>query len=395
MHKHKFYLLGNSNGAARQIQETPPSYFSKRQHKVISLFSGAMGLDLGLEHAGFTIVGCLELDPVACSTIHTNRPQVTVINDDIRNWDGEKLANKIGISKEDVTVVVGGPPCPSFSTAGRRQSFNDPRGQVMFDFLRIVKELRPPFFVMENVRGILSASLSHRPLAERNQQNDVLTPEELPGSVMRRLNKEFSRMGYTVTAELVNAADYGTPQSRERVVFIGSRDGLQITMPVGNFSKNGGLFQQRWRTLGEAIHDLREKQPEYMPFSPKRLEYLKLLSEGQNWRSLPANLIKAAMGGAYASSGGKVGFYRRLSYQKPCPTVPTSPVQKSTCICHPKELRPLSIREYARVQQFPDDWKFSGSIADKYRQIGNAVPVGLGYHIGQALLRYLNNYEVP
>ncbi len=388
MHKNKLYVLGafpRRNGHV--VREGRP----RKQNKVLSLFSGAMGLDLGLEEAGFTIVACLEHDKYACETIRKNRQAVCLIEDDIQGWNAKRILNAIACGREEIMVIAGGPPCPSFSTAGRRRSFNDPSGQVMGDFLDIVNAIRPPYFIMENVRGILSAALKHRPIDQR--QTGPLSLEELPGSVLRRLHDRFKKMGYTVTVELVNAANYGVPQSRERVIFLGSRDGFQITMPVGGYVSGGGLFQQPWRTLRDAIGDLKEEKPQITSFAESRLKYLGLLKEGQNWRNLPEHLIAEAMGGAYTSGGGKVGFYRRLSYDKPCPTVSTSPNQKSTCLCHPTELRPLSVKEYARIQQFPDSWEFAGSTAQKYRQIGNAVPVGLGYVVGRTVMRYIENYE--
>lgn len=391
MHKGHFYILGGKANGKTYIHEEGSQYGKIRKPGFISLFSGAMGLDLGLENAGFRTMGCLEIDKWACATIRANRPNLPLIEGDIRDWTGSSLLQHFGANSEDVHLVVGGPPCPSFSTAGKRQSFNDPRGQVMYDFLRIVEEIRPAFFVMENVRGILSASLQHCSLEERKTRRSF-DMEEKHGSVLRALDKRFNKMGYTVSAELVNSANYGTPQVRERVVFLGSRDGFQVTMPVGSYSKSEGLFQKPWRTLRDALEGLDEEKPEYIPFSKSRLRFLELLNEGQNWRHLPSDLVEEAMGGAYESDGGKVGFYRRLSFCKPCPTVPTSPIQKSTCICHPTQLRPLSIREYSRVQQFPDDWIFAGPISSKYKQIGNAVPVGLGFTIGKTLLRYLDRY---
>ncbi|HBC86545.1 MAG TPA: DNA (cytosine-5-)-methyltransferase [Lentisphaeria bacterium] len=357
---------------------------------MISLFSGAMGLDLGMEAAGFSCAGCLEIDKRACETIRINRPEIPLIEGDIKDWNnGGKLLSFFGLKDSDVNVMVGGPPCPSFSTAGKRQAFNDPRGQVMFDFLKLVDEIRPSFFVMENVRGILSAALEHIPLAERNKCTSCFGK----GTVMSLLNQQFEKMGYTVTAQLVNAADYGTPQKRERVVFLGSRDGYQLVMPVGSYGPEETLFQQRWRTLGDAIDNLHDKKPEFTPFSPSRIRFLSLLKEGQNWRDLPLEMQREALGGAYESTGGRVGFYRRLTLKKPSPTVSTSPIQKSTCLCHPTELRPLSVKEYARIQQFPDEWIFSGTTSDKYRQIGNAVPIGLGYVIGKTVMNHIENLE--
>jgi DNA (cytosine-5)-methyltransferase 1 len=394
MHKNRFYILGNrpsldsmrESSEAYRCSSSSPS--SKKLIKFISLFSGAMGLDLGLEAAGFHVTGCLELDKKACATIQKNRPSLPLICDDIRNWTGDKLLKAFNVRREEIAFIAGGPPCPSFSTAGKRRAFEDPRGQVMFDYLRIISEIRPPFFVMENVRGILSAALTHVPLSQRKGKANSKR-----GTVLRLLEETFKKMGYTVSVELVNAANYGTPQKRERVIFLGSRDGFQLTMPTPYYQENENLFCPKWRTLGDAVCGLNDPHPEFVPFSKNRQRFLKLLKEGENWRSLPVELQAEALGGAFTSSGGRVGFFRRLRFDEPSPTVPTSPVQKSTCLCHPVELRPLSVKEYARVQQFPDDWVFEGSITDKYRQIGNAVPVGLGFAIGNALKRFLLNYE--
>lgn len=390
MHKNKLYIFKNK---PKSVKEDRPNYSTIKSRKYVSLFSGAMGLDLGLEQAGFVPAVCLEIDKWACATIKKNKPNLPLIEDDIRNWTGDKILKHCGLNRNEVVFVVGGPPCPSFSTAGKRKSFSDPRGEVMFDFLRIVNEIKPPFFIMENVRGILSAAIKHTPLTDRGKGQYWSEPEEMPGSVMRLIRERFSEMGYTVTAELVNSANYGVPQVRERVVFLGSRDGYQIRMPLGGFAKEANLVQNKWRDLRSAFKGMDKVNHEFQKFSPSRLQYLSLLKEGQNWRNLPEEMIADALGGAFQSGGGKVGFYRRLSWDRPSPTVPTSPVQKGTCLCHPEKLRPLSVQEYARVQQFPDDWEFVGSIAEKYRQIGNAVPVGLGFVIGKCLLSYIDNLE--
>jgi len=198
MHRNRFHILGRCPGL--NVAETLESGYGRTggtttaPRKFLSLFSGAMGLDLGLEAAGFEIAGCLELDRKACATIHANRPDLPVICDDIRNWTGTEILERFGIRADAIAFIAGGPPCPSFSTAGKRRSFHDPRGQVMFDFLRIVSEIRPPFFVMENVRGILSAAIDHVPLAMRGAEVPVAR-----GSVMRRLHEIFAEMGYTVT----------------------------------------------------------------------------------------------------------------------------------------------------------------------------------------------------
>ena len=388
MHQNKFFIMGAGVHPKASEGTYLKGYAATKTRKLVSLFSGAMGLDLGLEAAGFDLAGCLEFNHEACETIRLNKPKVPLVEGDIREWDGPKILTAFGCRKEEVLCVCGGPPCPSFSTAGKRQSFNDPRGEVMFDYLRIVDEIKPPFFIMENVRGILSAALAHEKFGDAESR----TGKAEYGTVLRELNKRFAEMGYTVTAELVNAANYGVPQKRERVIFLGSRDGFQMSMPAGGFSENGDAFHAPWRTIRDAFRGLREEDAEFVRYNPGRARFFELLGPGQNWRNLPEDLQREALGGAWNSTGGRVGFYRRLAWDEPAPTVPTSPIQKSTALCHPERVRPLSVQEYARIQQFPDNWRISGKTEDKYRQIGNAVPVGLGYAIGKTVLKYAANY---
>jgi len=360
----------------------------------ISLFSGAGGLDLGMEQAGFQIVSVVEKDADAAKTIGLNRPLLHegAVSRDIQMVEAQVLLEEGGrvlnldrpLKRGEVDLVIGGPPCQPFSTAGKRGSVMDPRGSLFMDFIRIVKDIQPRFFVMENVRGLLSAPIRHRPHNERVIGCAALDPDEMQGAALKVVLNEMQKLGYGVAYNLLEVADYGVPQNRNRVVFIGSRDGEQVTFPVPTHGKKGcGLSQ--WRTLKDALIELEDPQPEYTSYSENRLKYLRLLKTGQNWRYLPDELKEEAMGGAYKSGGGKVGFYRRLSWDKPSPTVTTSPHQKATDMCHPEELRPLSIRECARIQTFPDDWIFHGSISSKYRQIGNAVPVVFAQIIGEHL----------
>lgn len=238
---------------------------------------------------------------------------------------------------------------------------------------------------MENVRGLLSAAIRHRPIKERGKGAPPYEPDELPGSAFQVILAEFDRLGYSYVYGLLNAADYGVPQVRERVIIIGSRDHEPIALPQPTHHKDG-LHLPRWRTVREAWDGLDDPSPEYPPYPESRLRFLRPVPEGGNWRDLPPELWPEAMGGAFTSGGGKVGFYRRLAWDKPAPTVTTSPAQKATDMCHPSELRPISVREAARLQGFPDNWLFCGSMADRYRQIGNAVPVGLGKAIGESIV---------
>lgn len=356
----------------------------------ISLFSGAMGLDLGLEAAGFRTLAAVEVDPVARQTIQHNtqqRGERLFIGQDITQLSAEDILKATGLRRGEADLVSGGPPCQPFSTAGKREALNDPRGSLFRDFLRMVEGVQPRFFVMENVRGLLSATLRHRPIAER--LGDPLTPEEERGSAFAVILAEFERIGYSFTYGLLNAADYGCPQVRERVIILGSRDSEMLRLPDKTHQKEGGRLP-RWRTLRDAFNGLHDPDPQFQSYSESRLQYLRLVPEGGNWRSLPRDLIPAAMGGAFTSGGGKVGFYRRLAWDKPAPTVTTSPAQKATDMCHPSFDRPISVREAARLQGFPDDWTFCGSLSDQYRQIGNAVPTHLGKAIGQALLQVMS-----
>lgn len=352
--------------------------------KAISLFSGAMGLDLGIEKAGIDIKLCVELNKQAASTIRNNT-SIPVIDRDITTIPYTELLEVSGLKAGEVDLVVGGPPCQAFSTAGARRGLNDFRGNVIIQYLRVVSELQPKYFILENVRGILSAKLNAVP--EAYKEYDGI--KGLKGSVIRFLAKEFKKLGYTISFALFNAANYGVPQIRERVIIFGAKGNNRIPLPQPTHSEQGLGNTKKWVTLGDVINDLPEPlESEYTSLSKRMLQYMPLVKEGENWTSLEPQVAKEAMGKAYELGGGKTGFLRRLSNNKPAPTLVTSPIMPATLICHPTELRPLSVKEYARVQQFPDNWKFSGKIADIYKQIGNAVPVGLGYMAGSQIIRF-------
>jgi DNA (cytosine-5)-methyltransferase 1 len=365
----------------------------------ISLFTGAYGLDLGLEQAGFHTVTVVEKDCDATKTITLNRPflQESAIPREIQNVSSQELLQEGGrvfnlgraLQPGEVDLVTGGPPCQPFSTAGKRGSVMDPRGSLFMDFIRIVKEVQPRFFLMENVKGLLSAPLRHRPINQRGKDYPPLEPDEMPGSALKVVLSEMKNIGYNVVYNLLEAADYGVPQNRERVIFIGSRDGETPTFPIPKYCQDGKILP-KWRTLKDALTALVDTEVEFMSYAESRLKYLRLLEAGQNWKHLPEELKQEAMGGAYNSGGGKVGFYRRLSWDKPSPTITTSPHQKATDMCHPVELRSLTVRESARIQTFPDDWIFYGSVSSKYKQIGNAVPVLLAKEIGSYLFNLIH-----
>lgn len=387
---------------------------TKKKLSHVSLFSGAGGLDLGLDNAGFTMVAAVERDQHARATLQANCgrfrfPDFTLF-EDVNTLTGEDLLVAAGVRRGGLDLLSGGPPCQPFSTAGHRLSIIDPRGSLFGRYLQLAEELQPRFFVIENVRGVLSAALKHRPLDQRGNGHKPLAPNERLGSLLSEaiLPGIRNRLGYQVTYGLVNAADYGVPQIRQRVIFIGSRDhelaeagrtpGInELVRPTHAKTPTPG--QSVWRTLGDALEGLVETELEVLRYSPARAAILAQVPPGKNWRhirdSCADDYLRQVMGGAYSSSGGRVGFWRRLRFEAPSPTLPASPIQKATSLCHPVETRPLSVREYARVQQFPDEYVFSGPTSAKYTQIGNAVPVGLAEAVGAAVARLSNGETCP
>ncbi len=215
----------------------------------------------------------------------------------------------------------------------------------------------------------------------------------MPGGAITHIIRLLEAGGYGVSFNLYNSANFGTPQVRERVVIIGSRDGQRVPNLTPTHSNDPAFGLPSWRTVRDAIAQL-PPQSDHITFPESRLKYYRLLKEGQYWRHLPADLQKEAMGASYFAGGGKTGFYRRLAWDKPSCTVVTHPAMPATDICHPEEDRPLSVTEYKRIQQFPDHWRFHGSLLDQYKQIGNAVPVGLGEAIGRAIIAHATGESV-
>jgi len=357
----------------------------RRKRPTISLFSGALGLDLGLERAGFDLSVAVECNRFAIETIELNRPSLPLIKKRLEDVPTKDILSKARLERGEAFVVTGGPSCQAFSTAGQRGSVADPRGSMFREFLRVVQETRPRFFVMENVRGVLSAAVRHRPLKDRGPGHPPLEPDELLGSALLLILQELEATGYYVVFDLLNAADYGVPQTRERVIFIGSRDGEPVAIPGRTHTETRVNGHPPWVSLREGLRGLKDPDPQYREFSPSKERYLKDIPAGGNWRDLSPARQQRALGGAYNSWGGRTGFFRRLAWSKPAPALTTRPDSKATMFCHPDELRPLTVREYARIQQFPDDWTFAGGLPQQYLQIGNAVPLGLGEAVGYAL----------
>lgn len=374
------------------IPENYIQHFEKNNSNkpiALSFFTGAMGLDIGVEKAGFKVCLACEIDKNCKQTIRLNKPEVTLI-DDIANYSAEDILNVTRLTNnDDIDLIIGGPPCQAFSTAGKRQAFHDNRGNVFLKYIDLALELQPKYFVIENVRGLLSCPLQHRPLNERGTGFPDLKADEMKGGALNFILNKIKRAGYGYSFNLYNSANFGAPQTRERVIIVCSRDGNPPPYIMPTHSEKGEFGLPKWKTFREAVEGLEEHH--HLNFPEKRLKYYRLLQPGQNWKSLPKELQKEALGKSFYSGGGKTGFLRRISWDKPSPTLVTHPAMPATDLAHPVENRPLSIEEYKRLQGFPDEWKLAGSLMQQYSQVGNAVPIQLGFAVGKLIINLLNN----
>jgi len=333
------------------------------KYSVIELFAGAGGLAVGMETAGLTCVALNEIDKWACQTLRKNRPNWKVLEGDIKTFDFTEYHNK-------VDVVTGGFPCQAFSYAGKKLGLADARGTLFYEFARVVKEVNPPICIGENVRGLLSHE---------------------KGKTLQGMISILDEIGYNVVpVQVLKAINYRVPQKRERLILVGIRKDidLQFEYPkphnkiytLKDALKKGELFNANVpKSIGAKY-----------PQSKKAV--LDLVPQKGYWRDLPLDIQKEFMGGSFYLSGGKTGIARRIGWDEPCLTLTCSPAQKQTERCHPDETRPFTVREYARIQTFPDDWVFEGSISQQYKQIGNAVPVNLGVEVGYSIVKFLNQY---
>lgn len=350
----------------------------KKLPKIISLsfFSGGMGLDIGMENVGIKPLLACEIDKDARATIVSNNEEIGLIGD-IWEYTPEKIREFAGISKKQtIDIIFGGPPCQAFSTAGNRKGFEDSRGNVFIRYLDLIESLNPTYVVIENVRGLQTTEAIL----------DDTNGKAVKGGVLYYAITRLEKAGYTVSFDLYNAANFGSPQKRERFVIIGKKGNKKVPYLTPTNSETGLFNLPEWKTLSDAIMDIQGNKMSYIEIPKSRIEWFKKIPEGGNWRSLSEEEQKLAMGKKYFMGGGKTGFYRRLSFSQPSPTLVTVPTMPATDLIHPTELRPLSVEEYARIQGFPDTWIFRGTIMEKYKQIGNAVPIKLGEAIGKTIL---------
>lgn len=338
-----------------------------RIFKSIELFAGAGGLALGLEKAGFSHIGLVEFDESASNTLKANRPDWFVINDDIKNVADNNLETLFNIKEGDLDLLSGGAPCQSFSYAGKRLGLDDARGTLFYYYAIFLKKLKPKMFIFENVKGLLTHD---------------------KGNTYQIICEIFKQQGYSLSFKVLNAWDYDVPQKRERLITIGIRSDLKdkITFEFPQPLKNK-------KVLKDIKLDKNPAKTECMYYSKNKTEIFKHVPPGGYWRDINPELAKTYMKSSWYSAGGRTGILRRLSINEPCLTVLTSPGMKQTERCHPIEIRPFSYRENARIQTFPDEWMFCGTLQEKYKQVGNAVPVNLAFYIGKELIKSLKMLE--
>jgi DNA (cytosine-5)-methyltransferase 1 len=338
------------------------------KYSSIELFAGAGGLALGLEKAGFNAILLNELDKQACATLRHNRPHWNVIEGGIEAIDFSPYQNKIDF-------ISGGFPCQAFSYAGNQRGFDDVRGTLFFEFARAIQEVQPKVFLAENVRGLL------------NHDN---------GRTLATIESVIADLGYTlVGSSVLKAMFYRVPQKRERLFLIGVRNDLADKADF-SFPKPYKRFMSLKDGLktGE-LYDCDVPKSQGQTYPAKKKAVLDLVPAGGYWRNLPDAIQREYMKKSYFLGGGKTGMARRLSWDEPSLTLTCSPAQNQTERCHPDETRPLTVREYARIQTFPDDWEFMGTMSAQYKQIGNAVPVNLAYAVGNSLIHLLDSLSKP
>lgn len=337
-----------------------------RQYKCVELFAGAGGLALGLEQAGFKTEMLNEIDKSACATLRYNRPNWNVIEGDIAQINFSKY-------KGQIDLLSGGFPCQAFSYAGKKLGFEDTRGTLFYEFGRALKECIPKVFLAENVKGLASHD---------------------SGRTLQTIKEVLTELGYTlIEPRVLQAMFYKVPQKRERLIIVGVRNDLYHSVTFRWPSPYKRIMTLRDALKQGELYNNDVPKSEGQKYPKRKAEILSYVTQGGYWRDLPDELQREYMQRSYFLGGGKTGMARRLSWDEPSLTLTCAPAQKQTERCHPEENRPLTIREYARIQTFPDSWTFSGSPINQYKQIGNAVPVNLAYSVGKSLVALLNSIE--
>ena len=324
------------------------------EHTFIEVCAGCGGLSTGFIEAGFKPLLINEIDKTFCKTLRTNHPGVNIV-------EGSMLDLDLKPYKGKVDILQGGVPCQAFSHAGERRGLDDPRGKLIQQFNQLIIDCEPRIFLVENVKGLISHN---------------------NGDTIKNILALFENTGkYKVYHKVLNSKDYGVPQKRERVFIVGVHTSISKTFTYPEKRTNMVVLQD---VLLDVPHSIGATYPEH------KANVMKLVPQGGCWVNLPKEIQKSYMGEkSLASGGGKRGFARRLAMNDQSLTLTTSPSQKQTERCHPLENRPLNVREYARIQTFPDRYMFEGSMGNQYKQIGNAVPVNVALAMARHLKQFL------
>lgn len=328
----------------------------------IEVCAGAGGLSSGLVKAGFTPLLLNDNNKDCCETLSKNHTDgVKIVCGSMTEIDYTPYINKIDL-------LTGGVPCQSFSQAGKRKGLEDVRGDLMIQFIQMVNLIKPRIFMIENVKGLLSHTSS-------NSHGGLVKTIDI---ILEKLNESNL---YDIAYKCLDSSLYSVPQKRERVFIIGVLKSLGKSFTFPSPHPTRKVLED---VLTDVPPSIGAKYPE------KKIDLFKKIPQGGCWINLSEEEQKEYLGKSYFSGGGKRGILHRLSMKKPCLTLLCSPSQKQTERCHPLEERPLTVREYARIQTFPDDFQFAGSMSSQYKQIGNAVPVQLATEIGKELINVLN-----
>ena len=334
-----------------------------REFNVLELFAGAGGLAVGMEKAGIKCVALNEIDKWACKTLRANRPKWNVLEGDIKSFDFTEYNNQ-------VDIVTGGFPCQAFSYAGKKLGLQDARGTLFYEFARAVQEVNPLICIGENVKGLLSHE---------------------KGKTIEGMISILDEIGYNVVpVKVLKAINYKVPQKRERVILVGVRKDIntKYEYPLPHYK----IYNLKDALKKGELYTCNVPKSEGSKYPEHKKAVLDLVPQKGYWRNLPLDIQKEYMGKSFYLGGGKTGIARRIGWNEPSLTLTCSPAQKQTERCHPEETRPFTVREYARIQTFPDDWEFIGSVSQQYKQIGNAVPCNLGQEIGYSIVKFLNEY---
>lgn len=355
-------LLGNLFDEV--IEDDVSNYVEpENDYSILELFAGAGGLAIGLEKAGLKCVALNEIDKWACQTLRNNRPNWNVLEGDIKDFDFSQFKNR-------VEVITGGFPCQAFSYAGKKLGLNDARGTLFYEFARVVQEVKPAICIGENVRGLWS------------HEN---------GRTLEGMISILDEIGYKVApVQVLKAINFRVPQKRERLILVGIRKDIDIEFEYPKPSKK--IYNLKDALKKGALYNCDVPKSEGANYPEHKKEVLDLVPPKGYWKDLPLPIQKEYMGKSFYLGGGKTGMARRIGWDEPSLTLTCSPAQKQTERCHPDETRPFTVREYARIQTFPDAWTFAGSVSQQYKQIGNAVPVNLAKEIGYSVIKVLNEY---